>query len=302
MTSSSSRHSAFTLVELLVVIAIIGVLIGLLLPAIQMVREAAARTQCSNNVKQIALAVHNYAGDHSGTLVPLCINQWPQYDSCFFLLLPYIEQNNLYQLVRQVNYPSFACQVPGYPTAPRTYLSVYGKVPTYLCPSAGIPTQAASDADYTNYAVNYQLLGSSNPNLPDHYDPYETCASPYTIGNIPDGSSNTVLLGEKNSQFNLWDMPATYLVIYAPLFGAVLNQNAPYPYSYWGQFTTDGLDPPLRILPGNWHFLRANSVHTSGMVTGLADGSVRMVSYSVSKTTWLYALKPDDGQVLGSDW
>jgi prepilin-type N-terminal cleavage/methylation domain-containing protein len=299
---SLCRRRAFTLIELLVVIAIIAVLIGLLLPAVQKVREAAFRTQCSNNVKQIALAVHNYADANNGALVPLCYYQWPQFDSCFFLLLPYLEQDNLYQTVHQANYPSFAASVAGYPTAPYTYLEVYGKVPTYRCPSAGVPPVAASYADYTNYAANYQLLGRSNPGLENSYGGYYSCGSPFRLGNIPDGTSNTVLVGEKNSQFNLWDMSASYLVIYAPLFGAVLNPGAPYPYSYWGPFTADGRDPPLQDQPGNWHFLRANSVHTGGMVTGLADGSVRNVSYSISKTTWLAAITPDDGNVLGSDW
>jgi prepilin-type N-terminal cleavage/methylation domain-containing protein len=297
---SPCRRRAFTLIELLVVIAIIAVLIGLLLPAVQKVREAAFRTQCGNNVKQIGLAVHNYADVNNGALVPLCYYRWPQFDSCFFLLLPYIEQDNLYRTVHQASYPSFAATVPGYPTP---YLEYEGKVPTYRCPSAGVPAVAASSTDYTNYAANYLLLGRNNPNPGlENGLTYATCASPYRIGNIPDGTSNTVLLGEKNSQFNLWDMAASYAVIYAPFFGAVLNQGAGYPYSYWGLFTTDGRDPPVQDVPGNWRFLRANSVHPGGMVTGLADGSVRTVSYSISKPTWLNAVTPDDGQVLGSDW
>ena len=116
------------------------------------------------------------------------------------------------------------------------------------------------------------------------------------------GSSNTVAIGEKNSAINSYAAPASYTVIYAPIFGYVLNTSGPYPWSYWGQFTTDGLDSPLRAQPGNWHFARANSVHPGGMVTGLADGSVRLVSYSTSNQTWRSALTPDDGQALGSDW
>jgi prepilin-type N-terminal cleavage/methylation domain-containing protein len=303
MTSVAPRRRAFTLIELLVVIAIIAVLIGLLLPAVQKVREAAARTQCKNNLKQIALSVHNYADANDGAVLPACVYTWPQFDSGFFLLLPYVEQDNLSRTVRQVAYPSFAVtNVPGYPTAPRTYLNVYGKVALYRCPATESYADSTGTANYTCYALNYQLHGRANPGLEASYGGYYTCASPFKIGAIPDGTSNTVMLGEKNSQVNLWDMPPSYLVIYSPIFGAVLDVNAPYPYSYWAPFTADGRDPPIQDKPGNWRFLRANSVHPGGMTTALADGSVRVVSYSISPQTWLNAITPDDGNVLGSDW
>jgi prepilin-type N-terminal cleavage/methylation domain-containing protein len=300
---------AFTLVELLVVIAIIAVLIGLLLPAVQMIRESAARTQCTNNVKQIGLAVQNYASTF-GTLPNLCTCISSQrFTSCFFDLLPYVEQENLQRTALEGGWEPFGNQqVPGYPTAPDGYLAVYGRVPVYNCPSAaGYPESYAPTwgalMDYTNYAVNYRLLGASNPGVAQSYLTYCTCAPPYRLDNIPDGSSNTVLVAEKNTQANLWDMPASYAIPYSPMFGCVLNSSAPYPYSYWGQYTADALEPPLYVpRPGNWSFLRASSVHKGGMVTGLADGSVRMVAYDISAQTWLDAVLPDDGNVLGSDW
>src|SRR5438067_10763680 len=101
--SYRKNRKGFTLIELLVVIAIIAILIGLLLPAVQKVREAAARAQCSNNVKQLSLACHNYESAN-GTLPPYSVATAAQYGSAHYLLLPFIEQDNLF---RQANGNAF---------------------------------------------------------------------------------------------------------------------------------------------------------------------------------------------------
>src|SRR5438105_3043090 len=148
-----SRRPAFTLIELLVVIAIIAVLIGLLVPAVQKVREAAARTQCGNNLHQLAVAAHNYQ-DTNGTLPPCVlmnrnVSNPADYNQNFgpnwaVLILPYIEQDNMYQQV--------AASVISYPTTgDASWRSLRGnKIKTYLCPS-----DAGADVPFAGAGGNW---------------------------------------------------------------------------------------------------------------------------------------------------
>src|SRR5438045_2047995 len=161
-TTRRFRHPGFTLIELLVVIAIIAILIGLLLPAVQKVREAAARTRCSNNLKQIALAVHNYH-DAKGELPPDRIaNDWPTWA---VLVLPFIEQDAAY---RQWDITKrFAEQANPSPNAnsinPNDPCTKFVK--TYYCPSRPTSWEGKNDdrSIYDgNNANNYRRFAGKN--------------------------------------------------------------------------------------------------------------------------------------------
>jgi type II secretory pathway pseudopilin PulG len=308
----------------LVVIAIIAVLIGLLVPAIQKVREAAARTQCMHNVRQISLAVHTYVGANK-RLPSLYIYNATSRDFCglFFLLLPYIEKDNVYKLgtranpdILSGNYTRWA----GYPAVAATV------VPTYICPSdPTFPTNMDMMLGETtgfascNYAGNVMVF---DPNMP----------GTLTTG-MPDGTSNTIVFAHRlklcdanapdaisggGNTSTEWaaeprDMywgphcvPGFGYQDYVrargsnPNFNPRLNFNTTIP-----NFSFGGI--PFQTMPqtaeGNGTCLVEATVSPhSVMVAGLGDGSVRAVPSSISRTTWVNACNPADGNVLGSDW
>jgi prepilin-type N-terminal cleavage/methylation domain-containing protein len=308
MLRRASRRisSGFTLIELLVAIAIIGMLVALLLPAVQRVREAANRIQCANNVKQLGLAVHHFH-DAYKRLPPLWTSVPQNGDptglgSLHFMLLPYIEQNNLFRSA----------------TDPLAYWNVtmHTVVKGFICPSD--PTASSN------------TVGSG----PSGDGPYGACSyagnvmvfepgtvSPSRQGTLttamPGGSSNTVLFAEryKNCHFT-WQGQGTFCAwawgtsisgtpFARPGFGIPNDPNS----TVWG---LDNLVGP-RYSFGNTAFQVAprpdecdphvtQTGHTGGMVVGLGDGSVRTVSEGISVTTWVHACIPNDGHPLGPDW
>jgi type II secretory pathway pseudopilin PulG len=292
------------------VIAIIAILIGLLLPAVQKVRDAAARASCQNNLHQIVLACHN-CNDTYGCLPPVnSPDGWtsltaagPAYNrgpyTCFTFLLPFIEQQSIYNALTPGNSPP-----GGY--CGGQYFQV---VKPYICPAD--PTVANGFSQTTNggandfavscYSANYLCFG--NPNA--GWDYYCVQGSNSLERSFPDGLSNTILFGEiygscgnggspANAAASLWaDSTLPWRAIMCHNTPAK-NVNPGYAACFTFQiqpqeFTT--CDPS-----------RGQTGHTAGMNCGMGDGSVRLVTSSVSATTWAEACDPRDGNVLGSDW
>jgi prepilin-type N-terminal cleavage/methylation domain-containing protein len=299
-------HRAFTLIELLVVIAIIAILIGLLLPAVQKVREAAARMQCGNNLKQIGVAIHNYASANNNNLPP-GMASWtgvsaPGYPGGDFhwQLLPYIEQANIPNTLQTGGiYYSWGASgaVNGQ--------TVSTAVKTYRCPSDPTPSsQGARGNDtsgwpVTSYFRNYYMFDTGGGNQPAFG--YDWTLSKYNIGNIPDGTSNTVGVVERYADL----MPNIYSGSqYSGLYTHHGQDRFHWGYAQWapvyGQWSTGA--PQVGTTPSKSAYYLPNSGHTGSVQVTMMDGSVRGVSGSVSAATWLNAITPDDGNVLGSNW
>jgi prepilin-type N-terminal cleavage/methylation domain-containing protein len=265
-----SRRVGFTLVELLVVIAIIAVLIGLLLPAVQQVREAAARTQSMNNLRQILLATHNFASAHNGRLPSADGNPHSagRYKSLFVAILPHIDGGNAH-LEKWLAEPH---------NTPPTFA-------TFVSPAD--PTFDSDSRCVSSYAANGQVF-RGNPSL---------------TRTFRDGTSSTIAFAEHYSYCS-----RTYFMY--PLrerfgFGqrrATFADPDPHgddsPIDRPLPARTFQVTPPLK----ECRSLMAQTPHPGGMLVALGDGSIRVLAPGISPAIYWGAVTPAGGEHLGDDW
>jgi len=319
------RRAGFTLIELLVVIAIIAVLIALLLPAVQQAREAARRTQCKNNLKQLGLALHNYHDTFRG--FPMGKNTTVNGQSATNFpaqarILPYLDQANLYSLIN-FNVAS---------TDPSNAVAYNTTLPAFRCPSDA-DMMAAVVGGRSNYYTNTGTdvinglpgltAGSTNygmgmPNGPIYQDSFTG------IGDITDGSSSTALMSERRlgDGSNTISTPATDtfepgtypnsadealqqchavnvldLTKQGKSNGGVpwLNPDHTTTYYYHVLVPNDlsCMYPPSRVTT------TANSRHTGGVHVLMCDGSVRFASSNIDLNTWRAVGTRNGSEVVG---
>lgn len=276
-STAAQRRHGFTLIELLVVIAIIAILIALLLPAVQQAREAARRTECRNHLKQIGLAFHNYhdktlvmpdGGNDSGT-------GWPCSACCaadnrgewnwMYQIMPEIEQTALYNQTSDTQ----IYQTP---------------VKTYYCPTRRAPSlyNSLAKTDYAGNVGNAQHAYNGAISR-------RSCRGPLSFRDITDGTTNTLLVGEKQTN------PRYY--------GQSGGDNEPYVNSGWDQdeirwgspTNTPAPDTVHPAEPPTYWSGRFGSAHAGVFQGVMVDGSVRSFSYNINGELWERICTRNDG-------
>jgi type II secretory pathway pseudopilin PulG len=286
-------RQALTLIETLVVIGIMAVLIALLLPAVQQVREVALRLSSTNNLKQIGLAAQSYADAYFGEL-PMLDGGPPTSPtanhSTLVALLPYVEQGNVYSSNLGNNFV----------------------IKTYLSPADPTMPSFNRAIGLASYAVNAQVF-IDHPRMQTYAD----------------GASNTIAFAEhyakgcQTTEFSWFDdfplyPPLTTRPYHRASFAdngpAALERDPAFPQNYNDVYPIASGNPPMTVgsIPGltfqtapairDCDPRLAQSPHRSGMLAALGDGSVRMLSPSMSPATYWAAVTPAGGEVLGLDW
>jgi prepilin-type N-terminal cleavage/methylation domain-containing protein/prepilin-type processing-associated H-X9-DG protein len=317
--SPRPRFSGFTLIELLVVIAIIGVLVGLLLPAVQQSREAARRISCTNNVKQLMLAYQNYhdafrrvvrAYHGPGSLTP------GKRGTAFWELMPFNEQSALYDIAAGDSYgtgnPHYQ-QISGfrYPTDTRPVMHYVPGARWALgnyainFQVAGRPEGTSSVGQSCNTTLSYVSSDPSAINMTPNID----------IGRLfTDGTSKTIVFGEKyrvcqmnGDKGNMW-AHAPYNVGFMAIF-AYGDRAGTTSYTHCGGFRHSNVGPsskPQQAGPqvtsmgagsSSCSIMRTQAFHTGSMMAGFADGSVRGIGDDINGDTWWAICAPNQGDL-----
>ena len=310
--STPRTPRGFTLIELLVVIAIIAILIGLLLPAVQKVRDAAARMSSQNNIKQMGLGMHNMSDNNGGRV---CAG-WGAFSGTpnstdvvrpwTYHLLPYIEQDNVYKLF-----------------TPTTIPATIPAIKSYIAP--GDSTNDTSKA-LTSYSGNALVLGITSPtNSPatpglNFNAATSGIARLYSIAQGGDGTSNTLMFAERYAAtatgggtvtYGTYNTttPVTATLVHAAgahnwLPNVTPGSTAAAQVLFLPQIASAAQPYPFQVKPSLTTAVdMVPQGHSSGVISvGMCDGSVRGVSASIPNLTWVLVCDPNDGQVIPSNW
>jgi type II secretory pathway pseudopilin PulG len=264
---SPRTRIGFTLFEVLVVLALLILALGLLLPAVQKVREAAARIQCQNNLKQISLATINCADANDGILPPamgLYLKETSD-ETLFFHILPYIEQDNLYKsgLDDKGSHSAWTN-------------AVYSQgIKIYQCPSDGSGGAGRLYDGWLatgSYSANFLAFGTVSARFP---------------ASFTDGTSNTIIFTERYQVCN--QTPCGWA------YGGETEWAPVFDYTSVAKFQ-------MRPSQAECNPALPQTAHAGGIPAALADGSVRAVSHDITAQTWYFACTPNGGEVLGTDW
>ena len=339
VTKHKQRSRGFTLIELLVVIAIIAVLVSLLLPAVQQAREAARRTQCKNNLKQIGLAMHNYH-DTFNTFPPGHVSDFHAPPAPFVspanlassevgcwtwgtMLLPYLEQNNVYNVLTPGSQkPQAAAATPAGLAALQTPLAVF-RCPSDTGPALNnfdntLPGHEILAANYSRFITdgtnkiaiatsNYMAVSNAGDSTTPainatQYGPPLGIAfqnSKVGIRDITDGTSNTLCIGERAWKYGTLIAGAgtVYAISASPL--ANIDQSTSWniksAFTNVASLTYDGLNATVN----RPHQSRAfNSAHTGGVQFVLCDGSVRFLSQNIDSRKGTVSITPYPADIV----